>query len=960
MRGKKIVLAIILLTFVMVIGAVYLPLGKMKVVEANTGGYVITLHSNYPDEWGMEQVEKKIQTDEDGNVFLDGDVFECGEENKIIRWRNNPSSYYRSTWNLGDNTFYKNEDLYVEWGMADMPQITVHSNYPAETGLAEKTEIVFADGWSWEDEVYGLYLQVDFQCDTFYMDGYKDKEGNFYKYSDYNKFKEDTELYTNWKEKSYVIFHEAGSHWMEDEEDYIYYFDDGEKILVPDEYSFYVGIEYIADYWYTSDGKKYYPGFFYKLDSGTELFPHWVEKQNIKREDKVVRFHTNYPQVVKDKYGVNDQTYKLTAKEGNLDMVGYVDSNPSDYTIICSRIKTDSVNTICYWETEDGQIYKDNNNYVIDEELDLYAHWSVCSLYFQSKDDNKLTVEEEYGTWEYTEYRYNIPTDLKIGNLDFIYVTVDGKKNTAWKDEDGNVYPVSELEQMELTGDLILTPVWEEGKHIHQWDKGTVVTAATCEADGEMKYVCTICGEELTETIPAVKHIDKILFRKEATCEDTGLTMGRTCAICGKVFEKQEIIPALGHNYFEVGGTGKAATCTEPGRAPDKKCEMCQKVIQGDEIPAQGHNEITIPEVPARCTVNGLTEQKYCSKCRTVLVEAEEIPPLGHDFGEWVTEKQPSCTEKGYERRYCKRDGCNGYETNYIDAIGHTEVDVPREEATCEKAGNTAGKKCSTCGEILEGVEEIPAKGHDWDDGIITKEATCTEKGSKICTCSRCKKTKTFKIAAKGHTVVKDPAIEATTTTTGLTEGSHCSVCGATLKKQEIVPVKEDTEAQKKAEEEAKNKAEEDAKKSVKTNYKDEWINGKWYDSNGVNSYTGILEWRSDGTGWWVQDSDSWYPADLWQKIDGVWYYFKPDGYMAANEYYNGYWFNKDGSWDPQYNLKWMSNASGWWVEDLSGWWPANSWLKIDGCWYYFDGSGYMVSNQYVDGYWIGADGVCR
>ena len=134
----------------------------------------------------------------------------------------------------------------------------------------------------------------------------------------------------------------------------------------------------------------------------------------------------------------------------------------------------------------------------------------------------------------------------------------------------------------------------------------------------------------------------------------------------------------------------------------------------------------------------------------------------------------------------------------------------------------------------------------------------------------------------------------------------------------------------------------------------------KAYDANGINNYTATLQWKSDATGWWVQDTDNWYPADSWQKIDGVWYYFKPDGYMATNEYYNGYWFNADGSWDPQYNLSWMSNATGWWVEDISGWWPADAWLKIDGCWYYFDGSGYMVSNCYIDGYWIGADGVCR
>ena len=146
---------------------------------------------------------------------------------------------------------------------------------------------------------------------------------------------------------------------------------------------------------------------------------------------------------------------------------------------------------------------------------------------------------------------------------------------------------------------------------------------------------------------------------------------------------------------------------------------------------------------------------------------------------------------------------------------------------------------------------------------------------------------------------------------------------------------------------------------SSSNGYSNEWAGGKWYDADGSQTYTGTLSWKSDASGWWVEDSSGWYPKSQWQKIDGIWYFFKPDGYMASNEYYNGYWFNKDGSWDEKYFLSWKSNATGWWVEDKSGWWPASSWLKIDGYWYYFDASGYMVTNQYVDGWWISADGVC-
>lgn len=143
-------------------------------------------------------------------------------------------------------------------------------------------------------------------------------------------------------------------------------------------------------------------------------------------------------------------------------------------------------------------------------------------------------------------------------------------------------------------------------------------------------------------------------------------------------------------------------------------------------------------------------------------------------------------------------------------------------------------------------------------------------------------------------------------------------------------------------------------------NASNEWINGKWISADGSCTYEGELKWKCNSTGWWVEDTKGWYPVSSWQKIDGIWYYFNASGYMASNEYYNGYWFNSDGSWDPQYFLTWKSNSTGWWVEDKSGWWPSSQWLKIDGSWYYFDASGYMVTNQYVDGYWLGSDGACQ
>ena len=76
---------------------------------------------------------------------------------------------------------------------------------------------------------------------------------------------------------------------------------------------------------------------------------------------------------------------------------------------------------------------------------------------------------------------------------------------------------------------------------------------------------------------------------------------------------------------------------------------------------------------------------------------------------------------------------------------------------------------------------------HTWNTGAITTQPTCTTTGVKTYTCTACNATKTESVAAKGHTEVKDAAIAATCTTTGKTEGSHCSVCNAVIKAQTTV-----------------------------------------------------------------------------------------------------------------------------------------------------------------------------
>ena len=138
-----------------------------------------------------------------------------------------------------------------------------------------------------------------------------------------------------------------------------------------------------------------------------------------------------------------------------------------------------------------------------------------------------------------------------------------------------------------------------------------------------------------------------------------------------------------------------------------------------------------------------------------------------------------------------------------------------------------------------------------------------------------------------------------------------------------------------------------------------EWIDGKYYDANGVAG-SARAEWKSDAKGWWFEDQKGWYPKSEWQKIDGLWYYFDAEGYMAHGEWIEGYWLDEDGAYRYTYRGSWKQDSKGWWFDDESGWYAQDSWQKIDGKWYFFQKSGYMATLRYIEEWWVDADGVCQ
>ena len=253
-------------------------------------------------------------------------------------------------------------------------------------------------------------------------------------------------------------------------------------------------------------------------------------------------------------------------------------------------------------------------------------------------------------------------------------------------------------------------------EHTHQYSK--TVTAPTCTTDGFTTYTCQ-CGYSYNSNmVPALGHSwSDWETIKDATETESGLKR-RTCRVCAAVQEEpiepgteptehvhqytavvtnptctaegyttytcacghshvDDKVPAKGHAWGEWETT-KPATETEPGEK-QHTCTVCGVTEKG-VIPVECKHEYTQTVTEPTCTTGGFTTYT-CTKCNYSYI-GNDKPALGHKYGNWVVDSDPTPQAPGSKHRSCEH--CGDVQNETIPYTPPTEPTTPptTEETT--------------------------------------------------------------------------------------------------------------------------------------------------------------------------------------------------------------------------------------------------------------------------------------
>lgn len=199
----------------------------------------------------------------------------------------------------------------------------------------------------------------------------------------------------------------------------------------------------------------------------------------------------------------------------------------------------------------------------------------------------------------------------------------------------------------------------EEKPPVHEHEYKVTIVAATCTQDGYTEHKCD-CGDSYRDNETASKGHAFGAWEtvKEATEQEEGLLV-RLCKNCSE--KEEQIVGKLEHVHVYTQETVKP-TCTDGGYTLHT-CS-CGDSYRDSETEKLGH-DYAANVVKPTCTVAGYT-QYTCTRCGDSYV-ADSVTALEHDWGAWVTVREPTTSEEGLKKRTCHT--CGEEQESTIDKL---------------------------------------------------------------------------------------------------------------------------------------------------------------------------------------------------------------------------------------------------------------------------------------------------
>jgi len=267
---------------------------------------------------------------------------------------------------------------------------------------------------------------------------------------------------------------------------------------------------------------------------------------------------------------------------------------------------------------------------------------------------------------------------------------------------------------------------------------------SNCQEYGVWEITCKYCGEWLEGMEEPGPHKWVTRTLEEPSCTISGWK-STECTYCGSEQGGPEEIPALGHDWSDWEWDFYP-TCAMSGWQ-HRTCKRCRDREEKEIPPTDDHKWVETIE-GASCEYPGWKES-FCSVCGDEKGDGQEIPALGHDWGEWrwAHGSAPSCTEGAWQVRECQR--CGRMEDRYVQGNDHQWSGWSTVSAGTCAAPAKEQRSCSVCGatETRDGAYG----SHKWGEWKVTKQGNCVTNGEEQRTCSICGKTETRATGGGGH-----------------------------------------------------------------------------------------------------------------------------------------------------------------------------------------------------------------